>query len=240
MKRVIWLLVLLCGACGHNGGDNPIVARQDSAVRWRHGQTIVALGTSLTYGFGADCKVFPFNRNCALPDSSYPALLSARLKLPVVNLGVPGATTRDGVLRMREALGHDPALALVELGANDLFQAVSVADARANLVAIIEHFHREGVAVVLLNFSHPDMIDNTPPDHRLQNQVAEALVYHRMLGALAVEFGLPIVDYIFEDIWWREELMFDSVHPNGRGYVQMEENIAGGLNDFLAASELLL
>ncbi len=238
MKRVVLLIALLCAACGYEGADNPLAVERQGAVQWREGQTIVALGTSLTFGFGADCKVFPFDRDCALPDSSYPATLAARLKLPVVNLGVPGATTRDGLLRMIEALTHDPALALIELGANDLFQEVLVADARANLVMIIDRFHRAGVAVALLSFSHPDMIDHTPPDHRLQDKKAEALAYHQMLLALADEFGLPIVEYIFEDIWWKEELMFDSVHPNGRGYLLMEENVVRGLHSFLAANDL--
>ena len=228
MIRALLLLALLCVACGDEAADNPLAVQQ-SAVQWREGQAIVALGTSLTFGFGADCKVFPFDRNCALPDSSYPALLASRLKLPVVNLGVPGATSRDGLSRMTEALAHDPALALVELGANDLFQGVAVADARANLVAIIDRFRREGVAVALLSFAHPDMIDRTPPGHSLHAQVAEALAYHQMLSELAAEFGLPIVDYIFEDIWWREELMFDSVHPNGSGYLLMEGNIVRGV-----------
>ena len=59
-----------------------------------------------------------------------------------------------------------------------------------------------------------------------------------MLLALADEFGLPIVEYIFEGIWWKEELMFDSVHPNGRGYLQMEGNVVRGLHGFLVANDL--
>ena len=94
-------------------------------------------------GIDSRCKVIPCETACVLPDSAYPARLAARLKLPLVNLGVPGATTRDGLLRLPEALGHDPALALVELGANDMFQGVATAEARANLTAIIEGFRRE-------------------------------------------------------------------------------------------------
>jgi hypothetical protein len=59
-----------------------------------------------------------------------------------------------------------------------------------------------------------------------------------MLLALADEFGLPIVEYIFEDIWWKEELMFDSVHPNGRDYLLMEGNVVRGLHGFLVANDL--
>ena len=244
MKRwAVWhcctAVLLLLAACSDNGDDNPLSAPQQAAVEWREGQTIVALGTSLTFGFGSGCKVIPFDFACALPDSAYPAQLAARLKLPLVNLGVPGATTRDGLLRLPEALGHDPALALDELGANDMFQGVATAEARANLTAIIEGFRREGVAVALLSFAHPDMIDTTPADHWLQNRIEDGLAYHQLQLDLAADYGLPIVEFIFEGIWWRADLMFDSVHPNGRGYLLLEDNIARGLGDFLAASDLL-
>ncbi len=81
------LIAFLFVACGDEGADNPLAVERQGAVQWLEGQTIVALGTSLTFGFGAGCKVFPFDRDCALPDSSYPATLASRLQLPVVNLG---------------------------------------------------------------------------------------------------------------------------------------------------------
>ena len=103
---------------------------------------------------------------------------------------------------------------------------------------IIDRFRCAGVAVALLSFSHPDMIDHPLPDHRLQDKKAEALAYHQLLLALADEFGLPIVEFIFEDIWWNEELMFDSVHPNGRGYLLMEGNVVRGLHGLLVPNDL--
>jgi acyl-CoA thioesterase-1 len=239
VRRAALFVALLCVACGDEQADNPLSAPQQAIVEWRADQTIVALGTSLTFGFGSGCKVFPFDRGCALPDSSFPFQLGTRLKLPVINLGVSGATTADGLLRVREALGYDPALVLVELGANDLFQDVSVAEIRANLAELISRFRSEGVAVVLLSFSHPAMIDNTPADHFLQGREADGLAHHQMQVSLAAEFGLPIVEYLFEGIWWREELMSDPVHPNGKGYLLMEGNIFRGLNEYLAASDLL-
>ena len=64
MKRA----ALLVAACGDDGADNPLSAPQAAVVEWREGQTVVVLGTSLTFGSG--CKIFPFDGNCALPDSS--------------------------------------------------------------------------------------------------------------------------------------------------------------------------
>ena len=68
MKRVVLLIAFLCVACGDEGADNPLAVERQGAVQWLEGQTIVALGTSLTFGSG--CKIFPFDGNCALPDSS--------------------------------------------------------------------------------------------------------------------------------------------------------------------------
>ena len=60
MKRwAVWhcctAVLLLLAACSDNGDDNPLSAPQQAAVEWREGQSIVALGTSLTFGFGSGC-----------------------------------------------------------------------------------------------------------------------------------------------------------------------------------------
>jgi len=55
VKRVVLLIAFLCVACGDEGADNPLAVERQGAVQWLEGQTIVALGTSLTFGFGAGC-----------------------------------------------------------------------------------------------------------------------------------------------------------------------------------------
>ena len=51
MKRVVLLIALLWAACGYEGADNPLAVESQGAVQWREGQTIMALGTSLTLRF---------------------------------------------------------------------------------------------------------------------------------------------------------------------------------------------
>ena len=225
-------------SCDNGSPSGPAGAEEELAIPWTAASSIVCMGTSLTFGYGAGCRVLPQPADCAA-DSAYPALLQQRLRIPVVNLGVPFATSAGGVQLLGEALAFDPALVLLEFGANDLFQGIPAETVRANLIAMIEFFQIRDVPVALLSFVHPDMIPNTPAGHRLANRPDQSLAYHTMLTGLAAEYGLPVVDYILAGVWWDAQLMYDEVHPNGWGYVKMEENIFHGLQDIFTASGML-
>ena len=222
-------------------GDTPTnhgEAGQPLRVEWEEGDVIVAMGTSLTFGYGSGCRVLPPRSPCS-GDSSYPTLLSNELRLPVINLAQPLSTTIDGLGQMGEVLQLNPVLVMLEYGANDLMRGVSLENARVNLSRMIEGFHEAGSAVVLLSAMHPDMIDKTPEGHRLQELGESTLAYHAMLVELADLYGLPVVEYLFEDIWWKRELMFDSVHPNGMGYLIMKENILSNLHAYFVANDMM-
>src|SRR4029077_19237024 len=73
---------------------------------------IVAFGDSLTAGSGAE------------PGSRYPDFLQKDLDRAgrhwhVVNAGVSGDTTTDGVNRLGEVLAYKPRIVIVEFGGND-------------------------------------------------------------------------------------------------------------------------
>ena len=86
---------------------------------------------------------------------------------------------------------------------------------------------------------HPDMIEKTPEGHRLQGLSEGALAYHGMIVELANLYGLTVVDYLFEDIWWKRELMFDELHPNGMGYLIMKENILSKLSAYFVVNDMM-
>lgn len=222
-------------SCDRSAPSGP---QEELAIHWTAANTIVCMGTSLTFGYGAGCRVLPRPADCAA-DSAYPILLQQRLRIPVVNLGVPFATSAGGVQLLDEALAYDPALVLLEFGANDLFQGLPAETARANLVTMIEFFQSRKVRVALLSFVHPEMIPGTPAGHRLADLPDQGMAYYAMLTGLAAEYGLPLIDYMLAGVWWYADLMYDDVHPNGRGYLIMEENIFRGLQEILAASDML-
>ena len=229
----VWL-----SACDSGKSVDPVASDDGREIAWTAENSIVCLGTSLTFGYGSGCKQFPQPASCDA-DSAYPALLQERLRLPVVNMGVPLSTSGDGLGRLERIFDHDPALVILEFGGNDLIRGIEVETARVNMVAMIEGIQRRGVRVALLGFLHPDMIALTPPGHRLGRDVAEALAYYEMLAGLAEEYELSLVDYILEGIWWEADLMYDDVHPNGQGYLLMEENIFHGFEEIFQASGMI-
>ena len=108
--------------------------------------TILALGDSLFAGYGL------------APGQSYPAHLETALKargIParIVNAGVSGDTTADGLARVDfvlNAMGRKPALAIISLGGNDMLRAVPPAETRKSLAAILAKLKAAKVPVVLL------------------------------------------------------------------------------------------
>ena len=106
--------------------------------------TVLVLGDSLSAGYG-------LKRSAA-----YPALLSekasaAGIKLIVLNAGVNGDTTAGGLRRLPALLRHHIDVLVVELGINDAFRGVPVAQIEANLQTIIDltkkRYPRAGIVI---------------------------------------------------------------------------------------------
>ena len=71
--------------------------------------SIVCFGDSLTNGYGAK------------EGKSYPYFLQQLTDIPVINKGVNGHTSQDGLNRISDILKIKNALVIVEFGANDFF-----------------------------------------------------------------------------------------------------------------------
>ena len=116
---------------------------------------IAAFGDSLTEGFAVD------------PSHSYPAVLQRELDARgygyrVVNMGVSGDTTTDGLARLPTVQALDPEIVILEFGANDGLRGLPVARARANLEQMIVGLRKSGAAVVMAGMTLPP---NYGPDY---------------------------------------------------------------------------
>jgi acyl-CoA thioesterase I len=97
---------------------------------------ILAVGTSLTAGYGLD------------PDDAWPALLQQRIDaagLPhrVANAGVSGETSAGARRRMDWLLRQPVAVFILETGANDMLRGQDVEATRANVDAILDRARRQ-------------------------------------------------------------------------------------------------
>ena len=161
---------------------------------------VVAYGDSLSAGLGLD------------PGQSYPDALQRLMdaggyKYRVVNLGVSGDTTTDGVERMASVLALHPAMVILEFGANDGLRGQPVASAKANLARITEGLQKEGVEVVLAGMSLPRNygMDYIRP-------------FEQMYVDLAGKYKLTRIPFLLEGVGGIPQLTQpDGLHPTAQG-----------------------
>jgi len=204
---LIWLLIS-CGGFPTNSDNtaNPTIA-------WGDTNSVACYGTQITAGVGANS------------DSTYPGFLQQALRIDVVNLGISGATSLDGVKQLSTVFSEKPVIVLLEFGFVEYLNDVEPAEIQPNLETMIEAMQDHGIHVVLLSFAHPDMKNLYPDDPAYQPLIQLGIRYYQMYQQLSSLYDIPMVDYIFQDIWGDPVLMADEIYPNGKGYRQMEYNI---------------
>ena len=179
----------LLAACG-KGPQVPPLGTND---------VILAFGDSLTHGTGAS------------PAESYPAQLQSLISRKVVNAGVPGEVSADGLQRLPGVLEEtQPKLLILCHGGNDFLRKLSEAEAAANVRAMIKLAKDKGIGVILVATPKPGF-SISPPD---------------FYAAIAKEFSIPFNDNALSSVLRDNALKSDLVHPNARGYTQIAETLA--------------
>jgi acyl-CoA thioesterase-1 len=112
-------------------------------------KTILVLGDSLSAGYGIALA------------QSWPNLLRKELvrtqsPFKVVNASISGETTAGGLQRIGKTLKqHQPAIVIVELGANDALRGYNLAETERNLDNIIAQSKRSQAKVLLIGMQLP-------------------------------------------------------------------------------------
>ena len=177
---------------------------------------IVCFGDSITAGFGLDAG------------QSFPDLLQKDLdargkKYRVVNMGVSGDTTQDGLARAAIAVSEKPAIVLVELGGNDGLRGIPIAITQSNLAQMIEAFQAAGAKVVLAGMTLPP---NYGPQYIAQ--------FEKAYRDLAVKYRVKLIPFLLEGVGGHTEFMQrDGLHPNAEGAKKVEALVMGALERML-------
>lgn len=195
---ILCMLTLIITACG--GGDKlPAIPA---------GSTVLILGDSLSYGTGAD------------KGQDYPTLLAKSSGWHIINAGVPGDTSAQGLARLPDLLEeHQPTVLMVELGGNDFLKKIPVSQTIANLKSIIQTGRSKGIAVTLIAI----------PDYQPVKAAFGGLEDHSLYATLANEMQVPLIEDVFSSVLGKNSLKADYVHPNAEGYQQVEENLRESL-----------
>ncbi len=134
----------------------------------------------------------------------------------VVNASISGETTAGGLARLPKLLAeHEPAVLVVELGANDALRGLPIAAPRENLARIITLGNDAGARVLLLGIEIPV---NYGPQYR------DAL--RAMYRDLARDFNLPLVPFLLDGVALDPELMqADGLHPTAAAQPTLLDNV---------------
>jgi lysophospholipase L1-like esterase len=182
---VLLVLILLSIACGSKEAKlSPLPA---DAV-------ILAFGDSITFGTGA------------APGQSYPDVLQKSLKRKIINAGVPGETSEQGLKRLPTALAEArPKLVILCHGGNDILRRLDPDLTAKNITEMIKLIRDQGAEAVLIGVPRPKLVLSTAPFYK----------------KISEKTGAPLEEEILLTILTTRELKADYIHPNAEGYIRL-------------------
>ncbi len=173
--------------------------------------TITAFGDSLTEGYRLT------------PQESYPAQLESYLKekgytgVRVINKGVSGNTTSDGVLRLDDVYGTNADIYIIALGANDGLRRMSVDDMRRNLETVISKLRSNGATVILAGVDAPALVSGT-----------YGKAFEQVYEDIATTHNVTLIANLLSGVSYRPSLnLEDMLHPNAQGYAIVAKDTVG-------------
>jgi acyl-CoA thioesterase I len=161
---------------------------------------IVCFGDSITAGYGvASGQAYPDDLQADLDSRGY--------HYKVVNSGISGNTSKDGVDRLKDVLHLHPAIVIVEFGGNDGLRGLPIADTRRNLDTIVSTLIHSGSKVILAGITLPpnygdDYIKPFDETYRL----------------IAAKYRVPLLPMLYANVYTvPETIQADGIHPTAKG-----------------------
>jgi acyl-CoA thioesterase-1 len=188
---VLACLLFFVNSCGEK--QPPLHKLSNDAV-------VVAFGDSITYGTGAKA------------DQAYPAQLENLTGLNVINEGLPGELSAQGLQRLPDVLDeYQPELLILCHGGNDLLRKKSATALASNLTSMINEAKQRGIQVILIGVPEPALflLKSAP----LYDEVAK-------------KENIPLDKETLPTIESDNDLKSDTIHPNAAGYRKLAEAMA--------------
>jgi acyl-CoA thioesterase I len=169
---------------------------------------IVCFGDSLTAGYGTD------------PGHSYPDYLQQQLDshgyhYRVINKGISGDTTKDGVVRLQDVLAAHPSIVVVEFGGNDGLRGLPITATRTNLDQIITTLQAAGAEVALAGIT-------LPPDYG-EDYIRS---FNDTFTLAAQKHHIPLLPMLFIHVYTVPgAIQEDKTHATAKGNELVADNI---------------
>lgn len=146
------------------------------------------------------------------------ALLGQKLadRYQVVNASVSGETTSGGLARLDNTLRqHQPALVLLELGANDALRGLPLDQAEKNLGTMLEKIRAAGASCLLIGMRLPP---NYGPVYTKQ--------FSDMFQRLAKQHNTALMPFLLQGFAEQADyFQADGIHPNAKAQPLIAEQV---------------
>jgi acyl-CoA thioesterase-1 len=168
---------------------------------------IDCFGDSITAGYGVE-------PGHSYPDDLQAALDSRGYHYHVVNSGISGNTSKDGVARVKDVLRLHPAVVIVEFGGNDGLRGVPIDETRRNLGVIVSTILESGSKVLLAGIT-------LPPNYGADYIHQFDETYH----LIAAKYHVPLLPELYANVYTVPgAIQDDGVHPTAKGAALLANN----------------
>ncbi len=172
-------------------------------------KTILFLGDSLTEGLGVAQKdAFP---------NLVENMIKTKLKkdIKIINGGVSGSTTSDGLSRLKWYLKRKPDIVFIALGANDGLRGLNLQQSQKNLEKIVEFAQKSKAKVLLAGMLIPP---NYGPEY--------AKRFKKMYEEIKDKYKLKSMPFLLDGVAGEKELnQSDGIHPNAQGHKYIAKEV---------------
>lgn len=168
---------------------------------------IDCFGDSITAGLGIQ------------PGQTWPDDLQANLDrrgyhYKVVNSGISGNTSKDGMDRLKDVIALHPAIVIVEFGGNDGLRGIPIADTRRNLDTIVSTLLHSGIKVVLAGITLPP---NYGSDY--------IRPFDETFRLIAAKYHVPLLPMLYAHVYTVPgAIQEDGIHPTAKGAQLLADN----------------
>lgn len=181
-------------------------------------KTVLVLGDSLSAEYG-------LGRGEGWVSLLQKKLEAEKITAPIINASISGETTSGGKARLQSLLGkHQPAVVVIELGANDALRGLSLAATQENLRAMITSVKNAKAKVLLIGMQIPP---NYGGDYTRQ--------FAALFPKLARETKSSLVPFMLTGVAENTELFQpDRIHPSAKAHPIILNNIWPQLKPLIA------
>jgi len=179
--------------------------RKSSVAALKADARVLALGDSLTFGYGAP------------PEASWPVKLAELTGWQVENAGVNGDTSAGALQRLPSLLaaGSYDAI-LIGIGGNDMLRGTPASATRENIAALVNQAREHTPYVALIATPAPDAM------RAVVGSLGDAPFYEEV----AKSGQALLVANVYSSVLSDASLRSDRIHANAQGYAQVAQQLA--------------